>query len=150
MSLAQIGIVALVLALFAGAGYAIVHTYNGKIEEAARWKTAAEREQQTAREWMEESARHEREKERLDAVISERDRDRAKLTKETARLHDELKAAEKTDTTLQAWSAAPLPAFVVEQLRSVAADPGTSPAPAGKGSGKSSFWNQPATISRRD
>lgn len=146
--LTRVFIAVLSAAALFGVGYATVKTYNGKIEEAAKWKDAAAREQRTAKEWMEESAKHEREKERLDQVLVEREQDRTRWGKETVRLSNELEVAKRTDQTLRAWSDTPLPAFVVEQLRSVATDPGSAERSVGKDPGKSSFWNSPATVSR--
>ena len=125
--------------LFAGVAagaWAVVNTYNTKIAEAAELAAQRDAEKVAAQGWMASAMFWKAEKEKQDRALAARDRSFAVISSEARRLHEELELAKRTDQTLKAWTDAPLPAFVVKQLRSLSADPGSSDRPEGRNTGK--------------
>ena len=150
MSLIQIGIALLILAAVAGTGYAVVHTYNSKIEEAALWKDRAEKEAGNVKAWQASASYWQTEGDRLSKAITLRDKRLADERRERTRLYATIEAQKQNDPELQKWSNAPLPPFVIEQLRSLATESGSSERPPANGSGKPIRTDRGAAMARID
>ena len=150
VSLIQIGIALLILAAVAGTGYAVVHTYNSKIEEAALWKDRAEKEAGNVKAWQASASYWQTEGDRLSKAITLRDKRLADERRERTRLYATIEEHKRSDPELQKWSDTPLPPFVIEQLRSVAANPGSTDRPPTNGSRESIRARRDSTVARID
>jgi MoxR-like ATPase len=138
------------IALFVGVlAWQIVATYNGAIERAERAEAAvAERDrlllkartdlkdaEATNKAWEKRLAEEKQAQDQVLATLAERDRERAKLTKERNDARASLAELRRADPTVEAWAATPLPPAILARLRGAAAatgDGGRAPA-AGAG-----------------
>jgi len=125
--------------LLASGGAAVVLTYRHAIAEARDARNDLEQAQLSIAGWKAAADYWQREKDRADRAIGQRDRDLVRERDERAKLHAELEAARRDDPQIRAWADTPLPRGVVDRLRAMdapaapaaaaGADPGRAPRP---------------------
>ena len=146
----KLGLWAILLVGIGSGAWAVVHTYNTKIAEAAENRAKLEREKGNALAWMQSALHWQEESARRDKALAIRDRERAAISAEVRKLNGELETAKRQDPDLRRWSDAPLPAFVIEQLRSISAEPGSSDRGGDANSRKPDSRNPDAPLARFD
>lgn len=114
----------LALAVAAAAGYAAVTQYNEAIARAQRLEGERDQAKTAAEGWKAAAAFWQAEKDRADQAIAGRDRRIAIANREKEALHAQIDELGRTSPEVRGWLDTPLPAAILEQLRSVATAPG--------------------------
>jgi len=96
-------------------------SYNEAIASAAKWEKDAKAAAEAAEGWKVSTLYWQDEKDKADKAIESRDRARVRLQREKEAVYAQLEQARKKDAALDKWASDPLPPFVIEQLRQLAA-----------------------------